>query len=388
MKRNFAYLLCVLCFSFGNTMAQDVTTVEALDSEISQNLDLEAIASVFGESENLEDFEKKLNDPDTQISNLDLNGDGEVDYLRVLENSKEETHLITIQAVIAKDQYQDVATIDVEKDSNGETQVQVVGDVFMYGPDYIITPVYVHSPVIFVWFWGPMYHPWRSPFYYGYYPPYYRPWAPYPPHRYRTNVHVHVNVTNTYHRTTVRTSRTSVEIQNRTRRNDYGAKHPGKSHGNRKSNSGDTQKTRPNNNGGGNASEGGSKVSTGKPVQKDWKPNSEKKGQNSKVQNNKVTVPSNKQPTKAKPNQSKQSKPTQSKEVKPNTTPQNKSQNTKQSKTQTKLQTEQSSKPQSTQSSKSQSTQSSKSKSTQSSKSQNTQSKKTQSSPKKNIRKK
>jgi len=42
--------------------------------------------------ENLEDFEKKLNNPDTQISNLDLNEDGEVDYLRVIETSKDETH--------------------------------------------------------------------------------------------------------------------------------------------------------------------------------------------------------------------------------------------------------------------------------------------------------
>ena len=90
-------------------------------------------------------------------------------------------HLVTIQAVIGKDQFQDVAVISVEKDDKGETTVQVVGDVYMYGPDYIIQPVYVHPPVIWVWFWGPYYSPWRSPFYWGYYPPYYRPWAPYPP---------------------------------------------------------------------------------------------------------------------------------------------------------------------------------------------------------------
>ncbi len=120
-----------------NLYAQDVTTVEATDSDISENLDLEAVASVFGESEDLEDFEKRLNDPETQISNLDLNEDGEVDYLRVIESSKEETHLVTIQAVIGEDLFQDVAVIDVEKDSESETQVQVVGDVYMYGPDYI-----------------------------------------------------------------------------------------------------------------------------------------------------------------------------------------------------------------------------------------------------------
>ena len=178
MKQKVGSLVFALFVGLGNLYAQDVTTVEATDSDISENLDLEAVASIFGEAADLEDFEKKLNDPDTQISNLDLNEDGEVDYLRVVEASKDETHLVTIQAVIAEDQYQDVAVIDVEKGDADETNVQVVGDVYMYGPDYIITPVYVHPPVIVVWFWGPYYNPWRSPYYWGYYPPYYRPWRP------------------------------------------------------------------------------------------------------------------------------------------------------------------------------------------------------------------
>ncbi len=213
MKVKSRFLVIALILFVSNFYAQDVTTVEATDSDISENLDLEAVASVFGESEDLEDFEKKLNDPESQISNLDLNEDGEVDYLRVIESSADETHLVTIQAVIEKEKYQDVAVIDVEKDSEGETEVQVVGDVYMYGPDYIITPVYVHPPVVVVWFWGPYYNPWRSPYYWGYYPPYYRPWKPYPTPRYRTNVHVHVNVNNSYNRTTVRKSNTSVELQ-------------------------------------------------------------------------------------------------------------------------------------------------------------------------------
>ncbi|RLD33792.1 MAG: hypothetical protein DRI73_04900 [Bacteroidetes bacterium] len=270
MKTKIGLLIIVFIVAIANLNAQDVTTVEATDSDISENLDLEAVASVFGEAENLEDFEKKLNDPETQISNLDLNEDGEVDYLRVVESSKDETHLVTIQAVIEKDKYQDVAVIDVEKDTEGETQVQVVGDVYMYGPDYIITPVYVHPPVVVVWFWGPYYNPWYSPYYYGYYPPYYHPWRPYPAPRYRTNVHVHVNVNNSYNRTTVRKSNTSVELQNKSRKNDFGSKNPDKSYA--KKNEG----------------------ATGKKVQDDWKPESEKSGTKSNVKDNKTSVPSNK----------------------------------------------------------------------------------------------
>jgi len=125
---------------------------------------------------------------------------------------------------LKKDKYQDVAVISVEKDDEGETQVQVVGDVYMYGQDYIVTPVYVHPPVVVVWFWGPLYNPWYSPYHYGYYPPYFRPWRPYPTPTYRTNVNVHVNVNNSYNRTTVRKSNTSVELQNKSRKNDFGSK--------------------------------------------------------------------------------------------------------------------------------------------------------------------
>ena len=290
MKAIIGILVIVFLVATGSVNAQDVTTVKATDSDISENLDLEAVASLFGEAENLEDLEKKINDPQSQISNLDLNEDGEVDYLRVVENSKEKTHLITIQAVIGKDKFQDVATIDVEKDSKGETQVQVVGDVYMYGLGYIIQPVYVHPPVICIWFWGPYYSPWRSPFFWGVYPPYYRPWRPYPTHRYRRNVNVHINVNNSYRHTTIRKSKTSIELQNKSRRNDYGNKNLDKSFVKRnegiKNKEGLTSKKAQ------NPKTEAMKKSTGKKVQKDWQPASEKKGYSSKVKNNKVSVPS------------------------------------------------------------------------------------------------
>ena len=307
MRKLFGSLLIVLFIAIGNLYAQDVTTVEAKDTDISDNLDLEAVASVFGDSKNLEEFEKKLNDPKTKISNLDLNEDGEVDYLRVVETSKGKTHLVTIQAVIEKDQYQDVATIDVEKDSKGKTQVQVVGDVYMYGPGYIVEPVYVHPPVICIWFWGPFYSPWRSPFYWGYYPPYYRPWRPYPRHRYRRNVNVHINVNNSYRHTSIRKSKTSIELQKKSRRNDFGAKNPNKSFTKRnegvKNKQGLNQKReKPRT---GNSKTNDVKKTRDRQVQKDWKPASEKAGAKSKVKDNKVSAPPGKPNSKLAPSKSK-----------------------------------------------------------------------------------
>lgn len=198
----------------------EVTTVEATDSDISENLDLEVVASVFADAKDLEDFEQTLNDPDKKISNLDLNGDGEVDYLRVVETTKGNTHLVTLQAVVGDNQFQDVATIDVEKDSKvkDKTQVQVVGDEYIYGPEYIITPVYITPPLIFVWFWAPHYHYWHSPYYWGHYPPHYRPYHPRPVPFYRRDVRVNVNVNNSYRHTTVRNSRTARELQSGSRK--------------------------------------------------------------------------------------------------------------------------------------------------------------------------
>ncbi len=229
MKKIILFATMFLALITVTLFAQDVTTVEAKDSDISDNLDLEAVASVFGESKDLEEFEKKLNDPELKLTNLDLNEDGEVDYLRVVETSDKDAHVVAIQAVIGKDQYQDVATIDVVKDDKGETQVQVVGDVYMYGPNYIVQPVYVHPPIIFTFFWGPLYHPWRSPFYWGYYPHYYHPWHPYPPYTYRRNVNVHINVNNTYRNTNVRINKNTVNLQKNVSRNDFAKSHPDKS---------------------------------------------------------------------------------------------------------------------------------------------------------------
>ncbi|NOY50902.1 MAG: hypothetical protein GXO88_10125 [Chlorobi bacterium] len=286
------------CF---NIAAQDVTTVEAKSVDISENLDLEAIASVFGEAKDLEDFEKKLNDPELQISNLDLNGDGKVDYLRVVETSEKNTHLIAIQAVIGNDQFQDVATVEVEKDEKGETRVQVVGDVYMYGPNYIVQPVYVSPPVIFMFFWGPLYHPWHSPYYWGYYPPYYHPWRPHPTPYYRSNVHLSINVNNSYHRTSVRYSNNAVNLQKQVKRNDYARANPGNSFQKRNKglkNSNELQRDR--NKKAKPAARPGNNDS--RPVNKDWKPSGDRKAKPATTNKKAGNKPANK-PNTTKPSQ-------------------------------------------------------------------------------------
>ncbi|MBR1631433.1 MAG: hypothetical protein IJ680_06210 [Paludibacteraceae bacterium] len=172
MKTRLASLLILFAaIGCSSLWANETITVTAQDNDISQNLDLKAVATVFGESKDLEEFERKLNDYDARITNLDLNGDGEVDYLRVVETAEGDKHLVVIQAILAQDIYQDVASIYVEKDpTTKQTVVQIVGDEYIYGTNYIIEPVYLHVPVIYDYFWRPYYTYWVSPWYWGYWP--------------------------------------------------------------------------------------------------------------------------------------------------------------------------------------------------------------------------
>jgi hypothetical protein len=187
--------------------AQNRTYVNALNTQISDNLDLRAVASIFGESQNLSDFERRLNDPIFPISNLDLNNDNQVDYLRVVESVKNQTHLVVIQAVLDRYIYQDIATIDVERDAFNKITIQLVGNTHLYGSNCIYEPIYYSNPRIFSLFWASNYRPYSSTWSWNYYPKHYYSWSPYPAYRYRKNIANCLNANNRYHQVDIRSSR-------------------------------------------------------------------------------------------------------------------------------------------------------------------------------------
>lgn len=193
----------LLLLAFVSTLffadAQQVTrtvTITARNYTVADNLDLEAVATALGEADNLEAFERALNDPQNPLSNLDLNDDGYVDYLRVVEMVEDNERYVLIQAVLGEDLYQDVATLLIESSgTNAVTQqrnvtVTIVGDPYIYGENYVIVPTYVYRPVIFDWWWGPHpYVPYWSPYYWGYYPHYYYCYHPCAPFHYHRHIH-------------------------------------------------------------------------------------------------------------------------------------------------------------------------------------------------------
>lgn len=211
-------------------------TVKAQNYDISDNLDLQAVASIFGDSRDLEDFERRLNDPSAQISNLDLNNDNYVDYLRVVEVGEDDVRVIVIQAVLAQDQFQDVATIEMERQRNKTVQVQIVGNSYIYGSNYIYEPYYYNTPAFFDMFWLTTYRPYYSPWYWGYYPTYYSYWRPMPVFSYNRHIYGHINHRNRYSYTDNRRLVRSDRMYSNVRGNALERSNPNRSFASRNSN--------------------------------------------------------------------------------------------------------------------------------------------------------
>jgi hypothetical protein len=180
------------------------------------NLNLYAVLEVFQKSKTLEDFERSINDKETNINNLDLDNNRNIDYIKVVSYKEGKSHSIVLQVAINSKENQDVAVIDVNTSSSGKVRVQIIGDEDLYGENYIVEPsnsdavtgtpnpgytgsgtVIVNNttnnysttsgssglyaanswPVI-VYLFSPVYVIYRSPWYWGYYPSYWHPWAP------------------------------------------------------------------------------------------------------------------------------------------------------------------------------------------------------------------
>ncbi len=207
MKIKIGFLTIIFLVAMSNLNAQDKTEPET-DSELlglpGDNLDLYATLDLFQKSKTIEEFEASLNEEKIGVNNLDLNVDGEVDFIKVVTQKEEDDFAFVLQVDINKDEIQDVAVILVTKEKDGEVNIQMKGDEDLYGKDYIIEPkletsavtanpaysgsdtvvvksepatvVVVESEPIVQYVYSPVYVPYYPPYYYGYYPPYYHPY--------------------------------------------------------------------------------------------------------------------------------------------------------------------------------------------------------------------
>jgi hypothetical protein len=105
------------------------------------NFDLQAALDLFKQSKNLQDFEKRLNTESNGVNNLDLDGNNVIDYIRVVDNKDGDNHAILLQIPINKKETQDVAAIAIEKRSDSEAQLQIIGNEVLYGEEKIMEPI-------------------------------------------------------------------------------------------------------------------------------------------------------------------------------------------------------------------------------------------------------
>lgn len=157
------------------------TSVAAADG-----LDLKTVGTLLKEAKDAEHFERLVNDPNKGIDNLDLDENGEVDYIKVTEYGSEEGKGFSLTVDTGEGQEQEIATIGIEKAGEGEADVQIHGNRHIYGEnhyhhsrfsltDYLLLG-YIFRPHPFY------FSPWRR----GYYPSYYRPYRTVSTSVYRT----------------------------------------------------------------------------------------------------------------------------------------------------------------------------------------------------------
>lgn len=166
------------------------------------NFSLRGALELFRQSKDLDAFEQALNSDGNGVNNLDLDGNGEVDFIHVRTSADGEARVVVLQAAFGKDDQQDIASIQMERSAEGAVTLQIRGDELLYPENTIVEPaeerketegkrggpwapaaqitvwVNVWSWPCVQWCYGPLWWEWSSPWYWGYYPGWWRPWRP------------------------------------------------------------------------------------------------------------------------------------------------------------------------------------------------------------------
>lgn len=205
MRSYFVTTICLLSALLfipqsGNAFTFTNNDSTGLDGD---HFSLEGALELFKQSDSPEAFEKALNTENNYVNNLDLDQDGEIDYIRVEDMVEGDMHAITLSVNLSEDETQDIAVIGIEKQGPEEAILQIIGDANLYGEEKIVEPFDLEvegndgkggpaigayrAVVVNVWLWPfvvhvyrPAYRPYRSPWRYRYYPTWFRPWRPHP----------------------------------------------------------------------------------------------------------------------------------------------------------------------------------------------------------------
>jgi len=202
--RKFTLPALIILFTIQLQLAGAQQTGQDSTGLPGDNFSLQGALDAFEKAASPEDFEKAINTEDNHINNLDLNADGETDYVRVVDMMEDNVHVFVLQVPVSESESQDIAVIELEKTGNESAVIQIVGDEDIYGEEVMIEPegsndksnkkgsgpfMDIYGPdsyiVVNVWLWpcvrfvyAPAYRPWVSPWRWRYYPTWWHPWRP------------------------------------------------------------------------------------------------------------------------------------------------------------------------------------------------------------------
>ncbi len=248
----------MVCFATTSIAATAQTDSTGMPGD---NFSLQGALEMFKQASSPEAFEKLINSADKNVNNLDLNGDGDIDYIKVIDKAGNNAHAFVLQVAVSETENQDIAVIELEKTGDTTAVLQIIGDKDIFGEQVIVEASdegdeemgdnnngLNHGPsadyyegsriVVNVFFWPsvrfvyrPAYVPWISPWRWHHYPGWWRPWRPLTWHVFHPRVlhyHSHCAVVHTHrvvaaHRvyTPYRTSSTIVRTRTTVARNNY-----------------------------------------------------------------------------------------------------------------------------------------------------------------------
>jgi len=210
MKKFNRLLLFIFLLSITHlAQAQNIPDSTGLPGD---NFSLEGALEMFKKSSSPEEFEKLINSENNGVNNLDLDNDGNTDYVKVIDKKEGDAHAFVLQVAVSEKENQDIAVIELEKAGANNAVLQIVGDEDIYGEQTIVEPSddavsfvdpvsrvangphaaqddynynSVNGIIVNVWMWpavrfvyAPAYTVWVSPWSWRLHPVWWRPWRP------------------------------------------------------------------------------------------------------------------------------------------------------------------------------------------------------------------
>lgn len=180
-------------------------TVTPEVANLGDGLNLQMLGDMVKNSTNAQDIEDKLNSTGS-INNLDLDNDGNVDYLKVTEYGDGNNRGLSFTVDMADGQTQEVATIVLDKSQNN-VNMNIQGNNNLYGHNNYYTSHYSAGDILLMHYLFSPHRYYVSPYRYGYYPRAYHPYHSVPMNSYRSRVSMTTKTS-----TITKTSRPSTSV--------------------------------------------------------------------------------------------------------------------------------------------------------------------------------